>query len=306
MAPLNMLKKSALHLTLLCSLLVTSTFLITGTRASTRSTSLGSVHHVFLIMFENHSWSDIFGSTSAPYLNGTVLPQSSYATNYFDVHDGHPSLAAYVELEAGTTFGIANDGSPSQDHQATTAHLTTQLTTACPLVQVNQYTPRHNATVYFDDTTGKNNSKSAYCIAHERPIAQLSNDLSKNTTPNYSYIIPDLCHNMHTACPKYGPDLIKTGDTWLSQELSLITASPTYKADGAVFITWDEGTDAPNGADSDGPVGMILLSPFARGSGYTNALAYTHASTLRTIEEIFNLPLLGDAQAATDLSDLFR
>ena len=178
--------------------------------------------------------------------------------------------------------------------------------TACPLVQVNQYVPRHNATVYFDDNTGKNNAKSAYCIAHERPIAQWSTDLGKNSVPNYSYIIPDLCHNMHTACPKYGSDLIKTGDTWLSQELPLITASPAYKAGGAVFITWDEGTDAPNGADSDGPVGMILLSPFARGSGYSNALAYTHASTLRTIEAIFNLPLLGDAQTATDLSDLFQ
>ena len=95
MALCNIVKKSGVHLTLLCSLLVMSTFLITGTRASTRSTSLGSIHHVFLIMFENHSWSDIFGSTSAPYINGTVLHQSSYATNYFDVHDGHPSLAAY-------------------------------------------------------------------------------------------------------------------------------------------------------------------------------------------------------------------
>jgi hypothetical protein len=55
MTPLNILKKSGVHLTLFCSLLVMSTFLITGTRASTRSTSLGSIHHVFLIMVENHS-----------------------------------------------------------------------------------------------------------------------------------------------------------------------------------------------------------------------------------------------------------
>ena len=55
------------------------------------------------------------------------------------------------------------------------------------------------------------------------------------------------------------------------------------------------------------PVGMIVLSPFAKGSGYSNQLLYTHGSTLRTVEEIFSLkPLLGDANNQQDLSDLFN
>jgi len=67
-----------------------------------------------------------------------------------------------------------------------------------------------------------------------------------------------------------------------------------------VFITWDEGEG------SDGPIGMIGLSPYARGKGYSNAIPYTHSSTLRTLEEIYGVsPLLGAAQNATDLSDLF-
>ena len=51
---------------------------------------------------------------------------------------------------------------------------------------------------------------------------------------------------------------------------------------------------------------MIVLSPAARGHGYHNAIPSTHSSTRRTLEEIDGLrPLLGDAQNASDLSDLF-
>jgi hypothetical protein len=51
---------------------------------------------------------------------------------------------------------------------------------------------------------------------------------------------------------------------------------------------------------------MIVLSPLAKGGGYSNSIHYTHSSTLSMIQEIFNVgPLLGDAANATDLSDLF-
>jgi hypothetical protein len=79
-----------------------------------------------------------------------------------------------------------------------------------------------------------------------------------------------------------------------------ILNSAAYKSGGALFIVWDE---ADNG---DGPIGMIVLSPFAKGNGYSNQLLYTHGSTLRTLQEIFEVrPLLRDANNQQDLSDLF-
>src|SRR5258707_10036204 len=37
---------------------------------------------VFVILEENYPWSSIKGSSSAPYIN-SILPQGSYATQYF-------------------------------------------------------------------------------------------------------------------------------------------------------------------------------------------------------------------------------
>ena len=54
------------------------------------------------------------------------------------------------------------------------------------------------------------------------------------------------------------------------------------------------------------PIGFIALSPAIK-AGYSNQVAYSHSSTLRTIQEILAVtPLLGDAANAADLRDLFR
>jgi hypothetical protein len=104
---------------------------------------------------------------------------------------------------------------------------------------------------------------------------------------------------MHDSCAPLN-DKVKQGDAWLSTEVPKILASRAYADNGALFITWDEGKAG------DGPIGMIVLSPKARGRGYQNTIHYTHSSTLRTIEEIFGVtPMLGDAANATDLRDLF-
>ncbi len=104
---------------------------------------------------------------------------------------------------------------------------------------------------------------------------------------------------MHDSCwPLY--NRIQQCDTWLAAQVPQIINSAAYQNSGALFITWDEGTSG------DGPIGMMVLSPLARGGGYFNNIYYTHSSTLRTFQEVFGVtPWLGDAANAVDLSDLF-
>ena len=266
---------------------------------------------VFLILMENHNWSTITPS-AAPYINNTLLAVGSHAEQYFNAPGIHPSLPNYLWLEAGTNFGISNDNAPSSNHQGTTSHLVTLLKnanitwksydedisgTSCPLTNVSKYAVKHNPFVYFDDVTNALSTTSAYCIAHVRPYTELATDLNNNTVASYNFITPNLCNDMHDCS-------VTTGDTWLATNVAMIMNSTAYQQGGVIFITWDEGESSQGGAD--GPIGLIVLSPKAKGAGYKNTIHYTHGSTLRTIEEIFHLtPLLGDAANATDLSDLF-
>jgi hypothetical protein len=276
--------------------------------------NLPPIQTVFFVVMENESWSEIKVSTSAPYLNDTLLPMASYCEGYYGVPGLHPSLPNYLWLEAGTNFGILADDDPAQDHQNTTNHLVTLLNNAgvswktyqedisgacIPLTGTNLYVPRHNPFVYFDDVTDTNNPNGAYGFAHIRPYSEFAMDLASNTVARYNFITPNLCDDMHNACYPVN-DPILQGDNWLAREVPMILNSQAYANGGALFIAWDECDSA------DTRIGMIVLSPLARGHGYSNTIYYTHSSTLRTMQEIFNVtPLLGDATNATDLSDLF-
>src|SRR5437879_4429958 len=279
-------------------------------------TALGlpPVQTVFIIVMENQEWAGLKGNTNAPYVNNTLLPMASHCEQYYTAPNVHPSLPNYLWLEAGTNFGIADDNDPFADHQATTNHLVTLLQnagiswkayqedisgTCVPLSYTNRYAPRHNPFVYFDDVTGTNDFNYAYGIAHIRPYSELAADLTNNSVARYNFITPNLCNNGHDLCPPLY-NTISQSDAWLATEVPRILNSAAYQNGGALFITWDEG------AVSDGPLGMLLLSPMARGGGYFSSIHYTHSSLLRTAQEIFGVsPLLGDAANATDLGDLF-
>ncbi|HEX4417445.1 MAG TPA: alkaline phosphatase family protein [Kofleriaceae bacterium] len=275
-----------------------------------------SLQTVFLILMENHNWSDIKGNPSAPYINQTLLPMGAHAENYVNVPGIHPSEPNYLWLEAGTNFGVTTDDNPSTNHQSTTQHLVTQLAaagiawksyqegitgTTCPLTATGLYAPKHNPMVFFDDVTNKNSSSSQNCIQHVRPYTELATDLQNHTTARYNFITPNLCNDMHnpTGCPS--SDEVVNGDTWLSTEVPKILASQAYQNGGVLMITWDESEGG------DFPIGMIVLSPQIKQPGYSNTILYNHGSTLRTVQEIFGVsPLLGGAATSTDLSDLFR
>jgi hypothetical protein len=292
-----------------------------------KADALHNIKTVFVIVMENHNWTgngsaEIKGNSSAPYINYTLLPMASYASNYNNPPGNHPSLPNYFWLEAGTNFGtVHKDGSPAQYHQGTHEHLVSLLEgagipwkaydeditgTVCPLENSGPkdsngdhlYATRHNPFVYFDDVTNNRNAKSTYCIDHIRPFTELTRDLDANTVASYNFITPNLCDNMHDSC---GGNAVAHGDAWLEHNLPAILNSSAYRSGGAILITFDEA------AKKDGPIPMIVLSPFAKGNGYTNSIYYTHGSTLRTLEEIFGVsPLLRDAAKQTDLSDLFQ
>jgi len=173
----------------------------------------------------------------------------------------------------------------------------------------DQYATRHNPFVYFHSIIDDGNS----CAAHDVPLDRLAGDLgSVASTPSYSFITPNLCHDGHdTPCVDRQPGGLVSADRFLAQVVPMIMASPAYKADGLLAVTFDEsgsgaeaccGERAANtanpGATSRGPgggrVGAVLLSPFIR-PGTVNDTPYNHYALLRSVEDLFALPHLGYA-----------
>jgi hypothetical protein len=304
---------------------------------------MSKVKTVWVILMENHNWignnsgaafgdPDLKGSPLAPYLNGVIANTAAYSQQYYNPPGNHPSQPNYLWLEAGTNFGVLADTQPGQPQLKTREHLSRLLENAgltwtsyaepdfgspvfdtCP-IDFTYLDVEHLPFVYFQDVNGNLNPKSAECRKHVRPYYQLATDLADHTTAQYNFITPNLCHDGHEGISPCDANESKNNtlraDTWLSQNVPMILESDAYKQGGALFIIWDEAEDS--GPFSDGPIGMFVLSPFAKGSGktaYVNTIPYDHSSTLKTIQEIFGVtPLLGAAAnpETIDLNDLFK
>src|SRR5258706_12519457 len=273
---------------------------------------INGIKTVFIILMENHDWSTIKNSPNCPYINNTLLPMASYATQYYTPPSLHPSEPNYLWLISGTNFGIRNDNPPVNNHQSSTNNLFTQLDRAniswktyqenipgntVPDANATPYAVRHNPFVFFDQV--RNNLQ--YCTNHVRPYPELARDLTNNTVPRFNFITPNVTNDMHDLTPGSASTRIQ-GDTWLKAEVPKILNSAAYTNGGLLIITWDEG-----GGNSDGPIGLIVLSPRAKGGGYNNSIHYTHSTTVRTIQDIFGLrPYLAEAAYSNTLTYLFK
>lgn len=258
---------------------------------------LSDIKHVFVVVMENHSYDDIWGSQSAPYI--TSLGNSyARATNYHALT--YPSLPNYLDMYAGSNYSITTDCLPSDSCHIDAVSLADNLEAKdltwkgymeampapCTLTVSGNYHPKHNPFIYFDDIR----NDAPRCNSHVVPYTVLKVDLAfAATTPNYAMIVPDQCNDMHD-CP------IATGDTWLKDNLPTILNSEACTDEKCLLmLTWDE--DDHNQGNQ---VLTIFAGSAAKTGGATSAAFYTHFSLLRTVEEIFGLP----AQTSNDAAAL--
>src|SRR5439155_302964 len=180
----------------------TTTLTTTTTTLGSETTTTSTLPAVFVIVMENQNWSAIRGNASAPYINDALLPIASHAEEYYNPPGNHPSEPNYLWLEAGTSFGVADDNSPFFNHQTTTRHRVSLLDaagvswkayqedisgTVCPVIDFGAlYVTPHNPFVFFDDVTGSRNPADPYCIAHVRPYSELATDLGNDTVARYN------------------------------------------------------------------------------------------------------------------------
>jgi hypothetical protein len=141
------------------------------------------------------------------------------------------------------------------------------------------------------------------------PFPQLSADLAAGTAPNFSYILPDECHDMHGAppwCVDSGPTtsvqqsfLIAQSDAFVGSIVNAITSSSIWQTgNNAIVITFDEGNTATQNVAT-----IVITSHGPR--GVKDKTSLNHFGLLASLEATFGLPCLANACTANLMTPLF-
>ncbi|HLZ69314.1 MAG TPA: alkaline phosphatase family protein [Dehalococcoidia bacterium] len=260
--------------------------------------------NIVLIMLENHEEPDLIGSDGAPYLTQLARDHTLLSHAYAV---GHTSLPNYLALISGQTFGLRRDcntcfqDAPTLADQLEAAgHSWTayfeDMPQTCALGDDGAYVQRHNPFVYF----GAIREDAARCQAHIVPFARFDQDLAAGALPDFAWISPNLCHDLHSC------DLSE-GDAWLRQLVPQLLATPAFQPGGAglLIVTTDEGTtdDGCCGDAAGGHIATILVSPLLPPATVIDT-PVSHYGVLRLIEDNWGLPPLGDAARAVSGADL--
>jgi hypothetical protein len=291
--------------------------------------------HVFLIIGENTTYSHLTTS-NAPYLLGTIRPDSAWLTNYYAAT--HWSQANYVALVTGQfTQCQQKDGGISCHqnvdnlyHQLDQAGLSWKVwleagaakcdggsggscssNTPCPL---SGFYTTGNPPILFDNIEGPGGVWSATtpspeCVSNDVPagtpdagMATFNADLASGNVARFNMVIPNGCDDGEANCPP-AKNRYTQFDDFLASEVPQIEASPAFGTDGVIIIVYDEderagGLASKNGLGSGGHVVCAIISPLAVAGSYGQR--FYHYSVLRTLEDGFRLS--GYLGSANDVS----
>jgi hypothetical protein len=287
--------------------------------ALTAQTALPRPEHIVIVIEENHSYDQIMKAVKnndAPYLK-SLMSQGATFTSFFALH--HPSQPNYLVLFSGDRQGVKGNGcikeqltAPSLGGELIKKQLTAlgpggepvtkQLTfrgyadglpsagsTAC---DPGQYARKHVPWTNFADVQPQEKLSL--------PFTAFPPDF--NDLPTVAIVIPDLGNDMHDGS-------VTKADTWLKEKLgAYVEWAKTNNS--LLIITWDEDnrksflwfnrtTKPPKNR-----IPTIFVGPMVEPR--PSDKQYTHLDLLRTLEEMYGLPLLGASKNATIITDVWK
>lgn len=250
--------------------------------------------HVMVVMLENKGYAATLGTCSSDPYYCSLAKQYTSVVGWEGVR--HPSLPNYLAITTGSTQGCTADTCtgnyiPSLGGQLVKANIPwvgwmESMPSACYAHDALPYVRHHNPFTYENDTQ---------CSTHDIKYPGASGAvaaLTANNAPDFVWITPNDTDNMHTGT-------VQQGDTWLKANIAPILASSWFtNGNATVIITMDEGD--PGTTNS---IPNVVISSKAKGQGNV-AISGNLYGTLRSIEEAYNLPLLGAAASIAN-GDIF-
>src|SRR5215472_16071980 len=249
--------------------------------------------HVVLVVLENHSFSEVIGNPSMPYLN-SLASEHSLAANYFA--NTHPSIGNYFMLTTGQIESNDNNfaGKITDDNivralvgagKSWKAYIESLPAAGYTGGDVYPYLKHHNPLAYLSDVLD-----SGVLAANMVPFTELPTDLSANALPAFAFVSPNVENDAHD-CPGGVPacadsDKLAAADSWLKNNIDPLINSPRF-ANGVLIITWDEG-DIADAANGGGQVATVLVGMRIKAAFQSNTF-FQHESTLRLILDLLNV-----------------
>jgi phosphatidylinositol-3-phosphatase len=254
--------------------------------------------HVVVVVMENKNYKAIIGRPDeAPYINKLAVGGAVFS-NSFAV--AHPSEPNYLALFSGSTHGLSSDSCPQS--------FETEPNLGAELISAGLSFAGYSESMPSDGYTGCGRAVSlGYTRAHN-PWVDFSNvPAASNVTfarfpadykrlPTVSFVVPNLCHDMHF-CSR------DRGDHWIKVHLGGY-ASWALRHDSLLIITWDEdGTILRRGGDHN-KIPTIFYGAHVRRGTYSERTS--HYGILRTIEDMYGLPHAGASARASPITNVWK
>ena len=251
--------------------------------------------HVVVVVFENKEAGSVVGRAEAPTFDRMAAAYAGLG-RYYGV--AHPSLPNYLALVSGSTHGISSNCTVCVVRGRSlagtlTAAGRTWKTYAEGLpragytgASVGRYAKKHDPFLYFREVLARPAWR-----ARVVPLTALRRDLARDALPDFSLVVPDLCHSMHDCS-------VAIGDAWLRTLLPPLLRLP----ETVVFVVFDEGVTSLRGG---GHVPALALGSAVE-PGSRDDRVTGHCGLLRTVEDAWTLPLLGCSRKAAPITGIWR
>jgi hypothetical protein len=243
--------------------------------------------HVLVVIFENEDAKNIVGGPDAPYLTSLARAGATFTNAHGETHPSQPN---YLALFSGSTQGVKDDACPLtfsgpnlaaqlQEAGKTFVGYSEDLPSAgytgC---DAGDYARRHNPWVDFPDLPASVN----------QPYSALPADYS--SLPTVSFVVPNVCNDMHDCG-------VATGDRWARDNLAdYVTWAQQHNS--LLVVTFDED----NGSSAN-HIATVLVGPMVNAGASDQRI--DHYSLLRTLEDMYGLPPLGQAADAQPVGGIW-
>jgi hypothetical protein len=259
-----------------------------------------ATNHVFLVVEENHSYSQVIGSSAMPYLN-SLAAGNALATRYYA--DAHPSIGNYFMLTIGNIKTLNDSFSSTVTDDNVVRELVNagkswrSYAESLPNAGYTggdqyPYLKRHNPFSYFSDVVGTSQANNLV------PFSQFASDVSSGNLPDFAFIVPNALNDAHDGT-------LAAADQWLKNNIDPLIHSSVFQNGGLLILVFDESvsTDFSYGG---GHVAAVLVGPKVK-SGYQSTSLYQHQSTLRLVLSTLGVTSFpGASAAAPDMGEFFH